>query len=277
MSVRRTGAAGDLVLGDIGDVRRAAEALGEGAAVAHGFGNFYALTARADREVVERVNRLKGRPAGQVGSVTTVREHVGSVFDWTRLPAEVPRRQIEDLVEELFTLGPFGFRGPAAARIPPHLSAVQDGVPTVQLIAPGYRCPSNAFLAEALDRTGAGFLSVTSVNRSRHVTGAAHEPAHWRATGVTRDFGHEPDVRILAHDDEAAARRHHPYHVPTSTTVLSFHRTSGHGRSGLPALSLERHGSLSVDHTRSVAANHGFALTVPPQAERRLTARTYTD
>ncbi|GGV92999.1 hypothetical protein GCM10010230_02680 [Streptomyces narbonensis] len=245
--------------------------------MAHGFGNFYALTARADREVVERVNRLKGRPAGQVGSVTTVREHVGSVFDWTRLPAEVPRRQIEDLVEELLTLGPFGFRGPAAARIPPHLSAVQDGVPTVQLIAPGYRCPSNVFLAEALGRTGAGFLSVTSVNRSRRATGAEYEPAHWRAAGVTRDFGHEPDVRILAHDDEAVARRHHPYHVPMSTTVLSFHRTSGHGRSGLPALSLERHGSLSADHTRSVAANHGFALTVPPQAERRLTARTYTD
>ncbi|MFE1904590.1 hypothetical protein ACFW96_13105 [Streptomyces gardneri] len=278
MSGRRTSTTGGgLILGDIGDVRRAAEALGEGAAVAHGFGNFYALTARADREVVERVNRMKGRPAGQVGSVTTVREHVGSLFDWTRLPSELPRRQVEDLVEELFVLGPFGFRGPASARIPPHLSAVHDGVTTVQLIGPGYRCPSNAFLAEALDRTGAGFLSITSVNRSRHRTGAEHEPAHWRAEGVSTDFGHEPDVRILAHDDEAVARRRHPHHGSMSTTVLSFHRTAGFGRSGLPALTLERHGSLSVDHTRAVAANHGFALTVPPQAERRLPARTYAD
>ncbi|MFG3038119.1 hypothetical protein ACGFYZ_14535 [Streptomyces sp. NPDC048330] len=267
----------DLLLGEAEDVRRAAEALEEGAAVAHGFGNLYALTARPDRATVARVNRMKGRPADQVGSVTTVRERVGSLFDWTRLPSELPRRQIEDLVDELLHLGPFGLRGPAAAHVPSHLTAVRQGVDTVQLIVPGHHCPSNAFLAEAMELTGTGFLAVTSANRSHHLTGADHEPAHWRAEGVLADFGHEPDVRVLAHDDEAAALRRHPYHATTSTTVLSFHHSPGHGRSGMPALTLERHGSLSADHTRSVAANHGFTLAVAPRAARRLPARTYTD
>ncbi|MFJ5829971.1 hypothetical protein [Streptomyces sp. NPDC093089] len=275
MGEQRTSTTRGLVLGEAEDVRRAAEALAEGAAVVHGFGNFYALTARPDREVVERVNRMKGRPADQVGSVTTVRERVGSVFDWTRLPVPLPRRQVEDLVDELLHLGPFGVRGPAAAHIPPHLAAVEHGVGTVQLIVPGYSCPSNAFLAEALDRTGTGFLSVTSVNRSRHATGADHEPAHWTADGVIAEFGHEPDVRILAHADDAAARRRHPHHATTSTTVLSFHHTPGYGRPGMPTLTLERHGSLSADHTRAIAANHGFTLALSPHSPHRLPTRTY--
>ncbi|MEV7592165.1 L-threonylcarbamoyladenylate synthase [Streptomyces sp. NPDC090085] len=265
------------VLGDAEDVRAAAEALADGCPVVHGFGNLYAVTARADRAAVERVNRMKGRPPAQAGSVTTVRGRVASLFDWSRLPERMPRRQIEALVEELFLLGPFGFRGPAAAHLPPHLTSVQDGISTVQLIGPGYRCPSNAFLAEALDRTAGTFLSITSVNRSRHLTGADHEPAHWRAEGAAADFGHEDDVRILAHDDEAAARRRHPHHAPVSTTVLSFHHSAGNGRSGLPALTLERHGSLSADHTRAVAANHGFALAVSPHAAHRLIPRAYRD
>ncbi|MFD9726674.1 hypothetical protein [Streptomyces sp. NPDC059072] len=271
----RAKVAGQLFLGNAADVTSTSAALARGQAVAHGFGNFYALTARPDRGVVERVNLMKGRPAGQVGSVTTIGEHVPSLFDWCRLPAEFRRRQIQDLVEELFTLGPFGFRGPAAAHVPAHLTSVQDGVATVQLIGPGYSCPSNGFLAAALEATATDLLSVTSSNRSRHRTGAVHEPAHWQAAGVIADFGHEPGVTTLVHEDEAAARHRYPHHEPMSTTVLSFHRATGHDRSALPALTLERHGSLSADHTRAIAANHGFALAIAPQAERRLTARTY--
>ncbi|MFH7597068.1 hypothetical protein WDV06_18485 [Streptomyces racemochromogenes] len=259
------------------DVHAAARSLAEGRAVAHGFGNFYALTARPDRAVVERVNRMKGRPPAQVASVTTVREHIPSLFDWSRLPAAVRRRQVEDLIEDLFTLGPFGFRGPAATRVPGHLTATHEGVPTVQLIAPGYHCPSNDFLAAALDRTDGDFLAVTSVNPSRHRTGTAYEPAHWRADGVLADFGDEPGVTLLAHRDEAAARRRHPHHATASTTVLSFHHTTARGRSGLPALTLERHGSLSAAHTRAVAANHGFALVVAPRAADPLPPRAYAD
>nr|WP_223182549.1 MULTISPECIES: hypothetical protein [unclassified Streptomyces] len=264
-------------MGEAEDVRGAAEALGRGCAVAHGFGNSYALTARADRETVERVNLMKGRPATRPGSVTTVRARVRSVFDWPRLPPALPRQQVQDLVEELFGIGPFGFRGPAAAHVPPHLTTVLDGVPTVRLIGPGYRCPSNAFLAEALEDTGGGFLSVASVDTARQAAGTDRAPAHWRADGVAADFGHDPGVRILAHADEAAARRRHPYHATTPVTVLSFHHTTGYGRSGLPALTLERHGSLSADYTRAVAANHGFALVIAPRAARRLTARSYPE
>lgn len=262
------GTAGVSVLGDGVGVLRAADAVAAGLAVVHGFANFYALTARADRAVVERVNRLKGRPPGQTGSVTTVPAAVPGLFDWTRLPAELPRRQVRSFLEELYELGPFGFRGPAADRVPGHLTAVRDGVATVQVIAPGVACPSNAFLGAALERTGGDFLFVTSANRSRQLP-------HWRAEGVVADFGREPEVRVLVHADDAAARHGYPHHEPVSTSVVSFHRAAGHGRSGLPALTLERQGSLSAEHIRSVAANHGFALTLAPGATPRPQARAY--
>ncbi|MEV5969871.1 hypothetical protein [Streptomyces sp. NPDC051921] len=258
----------DLVLGDPEDVRRAADELGEGGAVVHGFANFYALTAGTDREVVARVNRMKGRPPGQVGAVTTVPAGIPTLFDWTRLPAELPRRQLWSLLDELYELGPFGFRGPAAERVPGHLTAVRGGTRTVQVIAPGRHCPSNEFLRAALDRTRADCLFITSANRSR-------ELPHWRGEGVAADFRHESRVRILAHADDDAARLRYPYHAPVSTSVVSFHRAAGCGRAGLPALTLERQGSLSAEHIRSVAANHGFALTLAPQAGARTGARIY--
>ncbi|MFI1809916.1 L-threonylcarbamoyladenylate synthase [Streptomyces sp. NPDC020422] len=260
--------AGAVVLGDAEGVRRAAEELAQGRAVAHGFANVYALTAGPDRAAVERVNRLKGRPAGQSGSVTTVPSALPGVFDWTRLPPELPRRQVRSLVEELYELGPFGFRGPAADRVPGHLTEVQDGVRTVRVVAPGRACPSNAFLAAALERTGGDVLFVTSANRARQLP-------HWRAEGVVADFGREPEVRVLVHADDAAARRGHPHHEPVAASVVSFHRAAGRGRSGLPALTLERQGSLSAEHIRSVAANHGFALALSPRAASRPGARAY--
>ncbi|MFG3345458.1 hypothetical protein ACGF1Z_10390 [Streptomyces sp. NPDC048018] len=258
----------DLVLSDPEGVRRAADELGAGGAVVHGFANFYALTAGADPEVVAWVNRMKGRPPGRVGSVTTVPSGIPALFDWTRLPPELPRRQVRSLLDELYELGPFGFRGPAAERLPGHLTAVRDGVRTVQVIAPGRDCPSNAFLGEALDRTGDAFLFVTSANRSR-------ELPHWRGEAVVADFRDEPRVRVLAHADDGAARLRYPHHAPVSTSVLSFHRTAGVGRAGLPALTLERQGSLSAAYIRSVAANHGFALALAPQAGPRRDARIY--
>ncbi|MFJ3905776.1 L-threonylcarbamoyladenylate synthase [Streptomyces sp. NPDC090025] len=260
------------VLGDPEAVRRAADALAEGCAVVHGFANFYALTARADRETVTRVNRLKGRPDGWTGSVVTVPSGLSALFDWTRLPAELPRRQIWSLMAELYELGPFGFRGPAAPAVPEHLTAPGAGQGTpagspsgsggrsVQVVAPGRHCPSNAFLAAALDRTGAAYLFVTSANRPG-------ELPHWRGGAALRDFHAEPGVRVLAHPDDEAARRRHPHHAPVSVSILSFDRAAGRGRSGLPALTLERQGSLSAAYVRSVAANHGFAVTLAPAAD----------
>ncbi|MFD4371922.1 hypothetical protein [Streptomyces sp. NPDC058486] len=275
MSVQQVTAVKTLVLDNPEDVRDAAAALAAGQAVAHGFGNFYALTFRPDRESVERVNRMKGRPAGQTGSLTTVPECIPAAFDWTRLPEGVPWQQVRSLTDELHGLGPIGLRGPAAGRVPAALVADDGGAATVQVIVPGTRCPSGVFLGAALGATGGDFLAVTSVNRSRHLTGRDHEPPHWRAAGLAAEFGAEPGVRILAHGDEETARRRHPFHRPTSVSILSFHRTAGHTRSGLPALVLERQGSLSADHIRAVAANHGFGLVLAPAAVAPLTPRAY--
>ncbi|GAA3395528.1 hypothetical protein [Streptomyces roseoviridis] len=255
----RPGASGGAVLGDAAAVRRAAEDLEAGCAVVHGFAAIYALTARPDREVVARVHRMTGRPEGRPGGVTTVPDALPGLFDWTRLPAELPRRQVRALMEELYELGPFGFRGPAADRLPPHLTSGPDGMRAVQVIAPGRHCPSNGFLHAALDRTGAEYLFITSASRSRQLP-------HWRADEAARDFRHEPWVRILAHADESAARLRHPHHTPVTTSMISFDRSAGFGRAGLPALTLERQGSLSAEHIRSVAANHGFALVLAPGA-----------
>ncbi|XIE78593.1 hypothetical protein AB6O49_11595 [Streptomyces sp. SBR177] len=230
-------AAEPVVLGaaaDAGNVHAAAGELARGRAVVHRFGTVRALTCRPGREDVARARLLAGRPEGREGGVTTAPDALAGLFDWTRLPAELPRRPLRQLMEELAELGPFGFRGPAADRVPEHLTSVRDGVRTVRAVTPGLACPSHAFLAAALDRTGAGLLFTLGV-----------EGAPERA-------------------DEAAARRRFPHHAPVPVTVLAFHRAVGYGRAGLPALALERPGSLSVEHLRSVAANHGFALAPAP-------------
>ncbi|MFE9040402.1 hypothetical protein ACFYOG_05735 [Streptomyces sp. NPDC007818] len=274
MSVQQVTAVRTWVLDDPEDVRDAAAALAEGRAVAHGFGNVYALTCRPDRGTVERLNRLKGRPAERTAGLVTVPERIPSAFDWTRLPEGVPWQQVRSLMDELLGIGPIGLRGPAADRVPEALAATDGDTRTVQVVAPGTRCPSHAFLGAALARTGDDFLAVTSAGRSHHLTGRAQEPAHGRADGLAEEFGSDADVRILAHADEEAARRLHPFHRPAPVSVLSFHRTAGHTRSGLPALVLERHGSLSADHIRAVAANHGFGLVPAPRADTPLTPRS---
>ncbi|MFJ5711847.1 hypothetical protein [Streptomyces sp. NPDC093105] len=268
MSVQQVTAVRTGVLDDPEDVREAAGALAAGRAVAHGFGNGYALTFRAERETVERVNRMRGRPAGRAAGLVTVPERIPAAFDWTRLPEGVPWQQVRSLMDELLGLGPIGLRGPAADRVPDALVGTDGGARTVQVVVPGTRCPSHAFLGAALARTGGDFLAVTSAGR-------AQEPAHWRADGLVDEFGGEPEVGILAHADEEVARRRHPFHRPTAVSVLSFHRTAGHTRSGLPVLVLERHGSLSADHIRAVAANHGFGLAPAPHAVTPLAPRSY--
>ncbi|MEV6328483.1 hypothetical protein [Streptomyces sp. NPDC051909] len=241
------------LLGDPGDVRAAADELARGRVVLHGFATIHALTARPDRESVALAHRLKGRPDGRAGGVTTTPDALPGLFDWTRLPAELPRRPLRLLMEELYELGPFGFRGPAADSVPDHLTAVRDGVRTTRVVAPGRHCPSNAFLAAALDRAGTGLLFTTSFTAPFPTTAD-------RSRAL-------PDVPVLAHADETAVRERHPHHAAVPVTVVSFHRAAGYGRAGLPALTLERPGSLSAEHLRSVAANHGFSLA-PAQAPR---------
>ena len=143
-----------LHLEDAQDVDRAAERLARGDVVAHGFANLYALTTLPDATTVRETNALKGRPAAQVGSVTTTPSRLTSVWDLSALPRDLPIDAVHALLDALYGLGPFGFRGPAAAPVPQHLTLADGGRPTVQLIAPGYACPSNRFLAAATGAVG---------------------------------------------------------------------------------------------------------------------------
>ncbi|MEV4556677.1 hypothetical protein AB0K51_06735 [Kitasatospora sp. NPDC049285] len=261
------------MLGDTHAVRDAVAAVVAGRVVAHGFGNFYALSCRPDGPAVRAMNRLKGRPEDQVGSITAPPSRIAALFDWTRLPDGVTRQQLLSLADLLYGIGPFGLRGPAATGLPDHLTTVQDGVRTVQLIAPGYACPSNGFLAEALAATGGDFLAITSANRSRRMTGTAEEPAHWQLAPLRAEFDSHPEMVFLPHQDEPAARRAHPRHRPMSTTVLAFHYTAP-ASSGRPRLTVERQGSLPLPDLREAADRAGFTIALSPHA-RTVTERRY--
>jgi hypothetical protein len=254
-------------------VAEAAAVLAAGGVVGQGFGNFSVLTTRSDAVTVRRINLLKGRPPGQVGSVVTTPPRIPLLFDWGALPEGLTARAVRSLMDALFELGPFGFRGPAAAHVPNHLAQVDEGVRTTQVIAPGYACPSNRFLSRALDLVDGDLLYVTSANRSRHLTGAPDEPAHWRADGLRAEFGSDLDFVVLAHPDEAAARRCYPLHAPMSTTILAFHKVAQEGRE--VRLVVERHGSLPLEQLRSVVERVGFGLEIAPSAARRLELREY--
>ena len=136
------------------------------------------------------------------------------MFDWTRISPRLPVGRVRALMDALYGAGPFGFRGPAADRLPDHLTQIDQGMRTTQVIAPGLTCPSNAFFERALAETGTDHLYITSANRSRHLTGAAEEPAHWKAGALAADFAHLDDLVVLAHRDEAGG----PRRVPAATS-----------------------------------------------------------
>lgn len=72
------------------DAAEAARLLADGAVVAHGFANFYAITTRPDLGTVRRVNLLKGRPADQVGSITGPAPVLTGAWDLDALPPDRP-------------------------------------------------------------------------------------------------------------------------------------------------------------------------------------------
>jgi len=255
-------------------VERAAGAVAAGAMVAHAFANFYVIVSRPDAATVRGINVRKGRPPDQVGSVTTTPLRAPLLFDWSQLPAGLTPHKVLGLMDALFELGPFGFRGPAAPGIPEHLTYVDGGVRTTQIIAPGYACASNAFLARALELLDDDLLYITSANRSRHLTGAEDEPAHYQADGIVEEFGAGGSLFVLRHADEAAARRRYPGYAPMSTTLLGFHRLV-EGAGGRPSLVVERHGSLPVDDVRAVVERFGFGVVLGPRAGQRLLQRQY--
>jgi hypothetical protein len=160
-------------------------------------------------------------------------------------------------------LGPIGFRGPASTLVPDHLTVVDRGVRTAQLIMPGDGCLSNDLVGEVLDRSGHDLLFITSANTSSTVTGR-DEAAHCEMAAIREEFGHHASVVLIGHDDEHANRRLYPHHLPCSTSIVAFHRGN---------LVLERHGSLRVDDAREVAERHGYELTVALSAHKRVPVR----
>jgi hypothetical protein len=265
-----------LTIDDPADCAAAARRLATGGIVAHAFANLYAITTRADAETVRRVNVMKGRPPGQVGSITGSPAALWEAWDLDRLPDGLDRRAVRTLVDTFFALGPFGFRGPAAAGVPPHLTLLEGGMTTAQVIAPGYACPSNSFLSRARAACGDDLLYITSANRSRHLTGADDSPAHWRAGGLLVEFGAEDGFCLVAHPDEAAARARYPRYLPMSTTILGFHTLIRRPGDPRPHLVLERHGSMPVADVRAVLAGLGYGLIIGPKAETRLQLRDYS-
>ena len=234
------------------DRRLAAIATTNGAALFYGFGNFCALAALPDLASMQRVNALKGRPLAQAGSVTTDPWRASRVFDWHG----TDRARIEAVMEEFMAVGPIGIRGPASGRVPAHLTVMDGDVRTAQLISPGLRCPSNQLVGEVLNRSGEDLLFITSANTSSTLSKQT-EAAHCEMRAIRDEFGHHPEVVLIGHNDEHAARAMYPWHLPCSTTIISFHRGD---------LVLERHGSLGIEHAKVIAAKHGFRLAVESEA-----------
>jgi hypothetical protein len=263
-------------LSDDSGLEFAAHAVANNGIVTHGFANFYVIVSRPDKDVVVGINRMKGRPDDQVGSVTTTPLRIPMLFDWSRLPQGLSQHAVLGIMDALYELGPFGFRGPAGPHMPDHLTFPDDGIRTTQVIAPGYSCHSNKFMARSMDLIGENHLYITSANRSRHVTGADDEPAHWNGSAIKAEFGHEPGFVVLRHPDEEAARQRYPQFAPMSTTILAFHRLAEPTPGGRPRLLVERHGSMHVDDLRPVVERHGFGLALGPKAQTRLGLRQYS-
>lgn len=250
-----------LDIADLAQRREAVEAAAEGAALFYAFGNVCALAARPDLESLRAMNRLKGRPLDQVGSVTTTPERAKHVFDWDRIT--VPWSALVAVMSDLHELGPIGFRGPAADSIPDHLTVTDGGIRTVQLISPGDACPSNALVEQILDAIGEDVLYITSANTSSHVSEQI-EAAHFEMRAIQREFGDRDDVMLIGHRNERAIRRRYPRHLPCSTSIIAFHE--GH-------LVLERLGSLSAELIEAIANRHGLTLTIGSRAQERVPVR----
>jgi hypothetical protein len=256
-------------------VELAAQAVRDAGVVTHGFANFYCITSRPEKYVVVGINRMKGRPDDQVGSVTTTPVRIPSLFDWSKLPAGLSKHKVLSLMDALYDLGPFGFRGPAGDHMPEHLTSMDGGIRTTQVIAPGRHCDSNRFLARAMDLVGEDYLYITSANRSRHVTGAEDEPAHWRGTAIKNEFAGADGFFVLRHPNEPAARERYRMFEPMSTTILAFHKIGEPTPDGRIQLVVERHGSLHLDYLKPILEKHGFGMVLGPKAQQRLGLREY--
>jgi tRNA A37 threonylcarbamoyladenosine synthetase subunit TsaC/SUA5/YrdC len=258
---------------DIADARhraRVVDAVSGGAPMGYWFGNFCVIGSRPARSAFLRINRAKGRPDEQPGSVVTTSERLVRMFDWSLLPGGIDRDALVAALAALVGLGPIGMRGPATDTIPAHLSAWDGGVRTVQVVLPGRSCPSNVLVDELLDRIGGDVIFGTSANVSKVRTGRV-TASHNEMRAFVAEFGGWSDMVFVGPVDEAAARAAHPRHLPGSTSLLSFHRRAT--ADGRAAVVLERHGSLAPEVIRGVLAGHGLGLVLADGARHRLPMR----
>ena len=252
-----------LRLGEASDEDLAAKAVALGAVAGVGFGNIYAAFTHPSPLVSRYVNQAMNRPPEQPGSVTTLKHYIPELFDWSQLPAQLTRESVLELMDRLLEVGPFAFRGPAAAHLPEHLTAQRDSIRTVDLISAGYRCPSRRFVGRCLEQIEGRYLHV-----------AVAQPAHYRLRGLQQELGNLAGVLMLAHRDERRTRHAYRRHAPTSPTLLAFDRV-GFDRDGHAALQIEQHGSLHFDDVRPIAAELGIQVELGPGARDRVPAREY--
>jgi tRNA A37 threonylcarbamoyladenosine synthetase subunit TsaC/SUA5/YrdC len=261
-----------LSLANDADIELAAEALVEGLPVASGFANFYAIYTRADAASVRQMNVWKGRPPGQTGSIGTTTLRVPTLFDFSRLPAPLTEKRVLDVMEAFLNRGPIGFRGPAAADLPAHMTGQDGEFRTAQTIVPGYKCPSNKLVARAIEQVPERYVYITSANLSHHRTGV-EEPAHWKPAPLIFDFRHIVNLQLIRHASEDAAHETYPGYADMSTTVISFHRPAK--ADGRPALRLERYGSMDLPDVRAVLDRFDLGLEIAESGKQRLQQRTY--
>jgi tRNA A37 threonylcarbamoyladenosine synthetase subunit TsaC/SUA5/YrdC len=261
-----------LCLASDADVELAAEALVEGLPVAAGFANFYVIYTRADAATVAQMNVWKGRPPHQTGSIGTTTLRIPTLFDLARLPHTLSEKRVLDVMEAFLNRGPIGFRGPAAADLPLHMTGQDGATRTAQTIVPGYRCPSNKLVARAIEQLPERYVYITSANLSHHRTGV-EEPAHWKPAPLIFDFRHIVNMQLIRHESEDVAHRSYPGYAEMSTTVLSFHRAAV--VDGRPALRLERYGSLDVPEVRALLDWFDLGLEIADAGRERLQERTY--
>jgi hypothetical protein len=254
----------------------AAAAVVRGAPMIYGFANIYALAGHPAWESVRYINIAKGRPENQVGSLTTTREYIWQLFDWSKVPQEFDRERLAGLIDAINQLGPFGFRGPAAAHIPGHLVHLEEGLKTAQVITPGYACLSNEVIARAIAQIEEKYLFVTSVNYSHIARGTKEEPAHYKMIGIQSEFGKSRGFFLMAHDEEEQVRQKYARYLPMSTSILSFYKKAL-DENGQLSLVLERYGSMEVDDIRKILRRFGFGLVISEKARNRLAQRVYND
>lgn len=262
-------------LSNPGHVHLAARGISLHAPMIYHFGNFIAIASHPNKKAVEYVNFTKGRNRNQTGSITTIKRYLKSLFDWTKVPSYVDQKKLIAFIEEIGEIGPFGFRGPAAKNIPKHLSILDGNIRTVQVIIPGWSCPSNHLIEEILETINKKFLYATSPNLSHHLTGESEEPAHYKIRELQKDFNEIPGYFIVAQEDEDYIQNHYPHHEHMSTSILAFHNAKVSPR-GKIRLILERHGSFHINKIKKIAKKYGFEIVKSEAAKKRLLAKKYS-